>query len=470
MTDLLILSLGVLSYGVLWATTLGAFRPLHLERSGVYILATGLGAGLVLGVGRFVQDGHIYQALALMLAESAYLALVLFLRSVRLELSRRSEVIGSVLVLIMSMLHLTLNLTLQGFWHYAIMAVQILVLFSVLTREAVLVYRKQANGITRMLVILLVLHLTMEAISRGVMGYQLFAYPTPTDSGPIWRQTLLSWAYITFSMGYVVLTATASVLMDAFRSDKFRLEQVVQQIEGRLREKETALMALLLGKAERDKDPGMASLAHELRQPLHSIQLNAEYLTSGKTVSRAEETEILQAILRENQRAANLVQGLRNIFVNRIPPELASMPLSTWLNEWVQAKAPVLHQEKGIILQLSAQSDLKVKAHVAQIEVIVQNLVLNSELAVSRQGRGQIMISLTGLGGQAQLDVIDNGPGIDRQLAEKIFDMGYTTRPEGMGMGLWLSRKIAEMHGGQLSNIPSTVGTHMRLTLPLFTP
>jgi len=271
-------------------------------------------------------------------------------------------------------------------------------------------------------------------------------------------------------MGYVVLTATASVLMDAFRSDKFRLEQVVQQIEGRLREKETALMALLLGKAERDKDPGMASLAHELRQPLHSIQLNAEYLTSGKTVSRAEETEILQAILRENQRAANLVQGLRNIFVNRIPPELASMPLSTWLNEWVQAKAPVLHQEKGIILQLSAQSDLKVKAHVAQIEVIVQNLVLNSELAVSRQGRGQIMISLTGLGGQAQLDVIDNGPGIDRQLAEKIFDMGYTTRPEGMGMGLWLSRKIAEMHGGQLSNIPSTVGTHMRLTLPLFTP
>lgn len=469
MNESLILTLGVLSYTLLWASTLGAFKPLSLERSGIYILVTALGASLVFGVSRFVADGWIFQALGLMLAESAYLALVLFLRSVRLELSRRSEVLGSTLVLVLTMLHLTLNLTLEGVWHYGVMATQILVLFGIATREAVLVYRKRPNGIAKMLVILVTLHLTMEAIARAVMGYQLYAYPDPTAAGPVWQQTLQSWAYITFALGYVVLTATASVLMDAFRSDKFRLEQVVQQVEGRLREKEMALMALLLGHAEREKDPGMASLAHELRQPLQSIQLNTEYLTSGKTMSRAEETEILQAILRENRRAADLVQGLRNIFVNKVPEQLSSMPLSSWLGEWVQARAPALLKDKGIALQLHAQSGLQVKAHAAQVEVILQNLVLNAEQALAGHARGSINLSLVSQGGMAQIDVIDNGPGIDRRLAEKIFEMGYTTRPEGMGMGLWLCRRIAEMHGGRLTPIALAQGTHMRVTLPLHT-
>lgn len=466
MTDLLVLTLGVLSYTALWATTLGAFKPLSIERSGVYILVTGLGAGLVFGMGRFVEDGRLFQALGLMLAESAYLALVLFLRSVRQEFSRRSEVLGSVVVLVLTMVHLTLNLTLQGLWHYGVLAVQILVLFSLALREAVLVYRNRPNGITRMLVILLSLHLALEAVGRAYMGYQFVAHPE--GSGTEWLEVRAAWTYITFSLGYVVLTATASVLMDAFRTDKFRLEQVVQQIEGRLRDKEAALMALLLGHAEKDKDPGMATLAHELRQPLHSIQLNAEYLTSGKTISRAEETEILQTILRENQRAADLVQGLRNIFVNKVPAQLSSMPLSTWLNDWVQARAPGLLKDKGIALQLHAQSGLKIKAHAAQIEVILQNLVLNAEQALAGHPRGSIDLSLISQGKLAQIDVIDNGPGIDRAVAEKIFDMGYTTRSEGMGMGLWLCRRIAEMHGGQLINIPTAQGTHMRLTLPLF--
>jgi len=466
MSDIWGLALGVAFYAVLWAATLGAFKSLSIERSGIYILVTGLGSGLVFGISRFTEDARLIQALGYMLAESAYLALVLFLHSLRVALSRRSEVLASIVVLVLSMVHLVLNLTLQGIWHYGVMTVQLMVLFSLAVREAFLVYRRRPNGITRMLVILLGLHLAMEAIARSYMGYSYFVLPQAGD-GTQWAQLRTAWAYITLPMGYVVLTATASVLMDAFRSDKFRLEKVVQQVEDRLRNKEAAMMALLLGHAERDKDPGMASLAHELRQPLHSIQLSAEYLASGKTANRAEETEVLQIILRENRRAADLVQGLRSIFANKASSQRLSMPLSGWLSDWVHARAPALLKDKGIRLQLDAQPGLVVKAHAAQLEVIVQNLVINAEQALTGCADGSIDVSLTRQGGLAQIDVVDNGSGIDRELAAKIFEMGYTTRAEGMGMGLWLCRRIAEMHGGQLMHIPAAQGTHFRLTLPL---
>lgn len=465
MTDFLTLTIGVLFYAVLWASTLGAFRPLSMERSGIYILVTGLGAGLVFGADRFAYDGMALNALARTLAESAYLALILFLRSVRLPLWRGQEVRGSVLVLLASMLHLTLNIVLTGFTLFGVMAVQIVLLFAWVLRESVLLWRAQPNGMTKMLVVLVALHLTFETVARGAMGYQIFI--DPTGSGANWKETLDAWLWVTFSIGYVVLTATASVLMDAFRTDKFRLEQVVQQIEGRLRDKESALLSLLVSNAEREKDPAVASLAHELRQPLHSIQLNAEYLTSGKTLSRTEEAEILQAILRENRRAAELVHTLRNIFVNKAPEQPSSVALSSWLTDWAQTRAPELLRENSIGLQWHVQANVHVQIQAGQLAVMLQNLLTNAVQALAHQAHGRIDVLLGSHERWAQIDVIDNGPGLAPETAGKVFEMGYTTKDEGMGFGLWLSRRIAQMHGGELVSLPAAQGAHLRITLPL---
>lgn len=465
MTDLLTLMVGVLCYAVLWAFTLGAFRPLSMERSGIYILVTGLGAGLVFGADRFAYDGMALHVLARMLAESAYLALVLFLRSVRLNLSRRQEVLGSVLVLLASLLHLGLNVTLTGLASFGVMAVQIVLLYAWVLREAVLLRRAQPNGMTKMLVILVSLHLTFETVARGAIGYHLLS--DPLGVGAQWQDQLNAWLWVTFSIGYVVLTAVASVLMDAFRTDKFKLEQVVQKVEGRLRDKESALLSLLVSNAEREKDPGVASLAHELRQPLYSIQLNAEYLTSGKSVSRAEEAEILQAILRENRRAAELVQSLRNIFVNKVPELSASLDLSAWLTDWAQAHAPDLRKEHGIALQWHVQADVHVQAQAAQLAVVLQNLLTNAVQALAQQVDGQIDVCLVSHDRWAQIDVIDNGPGLAPGTADQVFDMGFTTKEQGMGFGLWLSQRIAQMHGGELVCMPAAQGAHLRFILPL---
>jgi len=465
MTDGLTLTIGVLFYAVLWASTLGAFRPLSMERSGIYILVTGLGAGLVFGADRFAYDGMALNALAKTLAESAYLALILFLRSVRLPLSRGQEVRGSVLVLLASMLHLTLNVTLTGFTLFAVMAVQIVLLFAWVLRESVLLWRAQPNGMTKMLVVLVALHLTFETVARGSMGYQIFI--DPTGSGANWKETLDAWLWVTFSIGYVVLTATASVLMDAFRTDKFRLEQVVQQVEARLQEKETALLSLLATNAERSNDPSVASLAHELKQPLMAIQLNAEYLTSGKRVSQQEVEQILQAILRENQRAATIVQSVRSLFASKAAQQQSVLHLSSWLADWVNLRALALMEKYDVKLQLHVHAEAVVQINAAQLEIVLQNLLGNAVEALVGRAQGRIDITLKTENNMAVIDVIDNGPGLPKGQHERVFEMNYSTKPQGMGFGLWLSRHITQTHGGQLVAVDSETGAHMRLGLPL---
>lgn len=466
LTNNLTLTLGVLFYAVLWATTLGAFRPLNMERSGVYLLVTGLSAGLVYGAHQlFMRDELVMLSLGKMLAEATYLALVLFLRWVRLRLSRRSEVVGSWAVLVLALVHLTLNLTLQGAWHFWVMAVQLLTLFAWVALESYWLWRVQPSGMTKMLLVLVTLHLLAEFLARSSMAYALYA-----GLQGQWMAILKAWMYVTFSFGYVVLTATAGVLMEAFRSDKFRLETVVQQVEGRLQEKESALLSLLTTNAERTNDPSVASLAHELRQPLTAIQLNAEYLTSGKRVSPQEEAQILQAILRENQRAAAIVQSVRGLFASKTEQQHSVLHLSSWLSDWVQARAPALLDKHGVVLKLHVHAGAAVEINPAQFEIVMQNLLNNAVEVLTGRAQGRIDITLQTLGNMAVIDVQDNGPGVPAGQLEKVFEMNYSTKPQGMGIRLWLSRHIAQTHGGQLVALDSAAGAHMRLSLPWAQP
>lgn len=467
MTDNLLLPLGVLLYVLLWAGTLGAFRPLSMERSGIYLLVTSLAAGLVYGAHPlFPAYEMVLLSLGKMLAESAYLALVLFLRSVRLPITRRSEVLGSCVVLGLSLLHLTLNMTLQGAWHFWIMALQLLTLYGWLTLEAYWLWRAKPGGMTQMLLILMVLHTCAEWMARGFMAYALLG--GELASGAHWQQILNAWIYITFSFGYVVLTATASVLIDAFRSEKHKLEQVVQQVEVQLKEKETALQSMMVAQAERDEDPAVASLAHELKQPLTVIQLNAEYLASGKRLEPNEAEQILQSILRQNQRAAAIVQSVRSLFASKAAQHHQQrLPLSDWLNDWVQQRATQALDQFGVQLSVSAQPGVVVQVNPAQTEIVLKNLVDNAIEALQGQAQARVHVSLKVDNHMAVIDVMDNGPGVPREQLEKVFAMNYSTKPEGMGFGLWLSRRIAQTHGGQLVAVDSTSGAHMRLQLPL---
>lgn len=103
------------------------------------------------------------------------------------------------------------------------------------------------------------------------------------------------------------------------------------------------------------------------------------------------------------------------------------------------------------------------------IQQVVMNLVQNAVDALRGTEAGEIRLRLQpGESGGAQLDVIDNGPGIAEADAVRIFDPFYTTKPvgQGTGLGLSISHKIAEEHGGELRVMPSDTGAWFRLTLP----
>lgn len=225
-------------------------------------------------------------------------------------------------------------------------------------------------------------------------------------------------------------------------------------------------MTLLASNAAREAQPQLASLAHELRQPLGSIQLNAEYLASGERLSREEESQVLQEILRENHRAVAIVQGLRSLFMDKAP-EQSRLDLSDFLARWIEQRTPILQQQFGVRLQWLAQAHVVVQASKVHLEMVLQNLVNNAVEALAEQGGGTIDISLVAHDKLVLIDVLDDGPGLPQELHEKVFEMNYSTKTQGMGLGLWLSRRIAQMHRGHLACIAHHKGTRMRLSLPL---
>ena len=92
--------------------------------------------------------------------------------------------------------------------------------------------------------------------------------------------------------------------------------------------------------------------------------------------------------------------------------------------------------------------------------------IKNAVEALANRSDGEIVLTLSVQGRWVQIEVADNGSGIAPALQDQIFEMIFTTKSHGMGIGLWLSRRIAQTHGGDLACVSSPRGARMRLTLP----
>jgi signal transduction histidine kinase len=462
----LVLPVTVLGFVSLCFLTAGIGQRLSLERSGIFLFLTSLFTALFYGAYRLGDESLALGSLAKMLGEANYAFLVLFIRAQRKVLPRSSEIRGGQAVLVVSLLHLTCNMTLTGLWQMSVMTLQVLVLIGWVALEAWWLWRSQPHAMRLLLAVLVAGHWLSELIGRSTLLYRVAMGSMALDA-PGWTDAMLDWMWVTFFLGFMAQLATAGVVAQALRQDKMRLEQMVSQVEGMLQEKTQMVMKLLASNAAQDAEPQLASLAHELRQPLGAIQLNAEYLASDQRLSREEESQVLQDILRENRRAAAIVQGVRNLFMDKTPLQTA-VNLSQLLSHWVTQQMQVL-QPTGVqlFLDMQAQTDVWVLGTPVQLEMVLQNLVNNAAEELTAQSAGVIVIKMTTHDRLVMVDVADNGPGLPQALHEKVFEMSYSTKTHGMGLGLWLSRRIAQMHRGDLTCIPCPEGTCMRLALPL---
>ena len=214
----------------------------------------------------------------------------------------------------------------------------------------------------------------------------------------------------------------------------------------------------------------MAAIVHEINQPLTGVISNAgtsmRYLSANNTQAAAE---YLQLVVRDAQRTHELVSRVRAM-ARKAPLEWKLLDINAAVSDVVALVEPKLTSH-NVRLQLDLADGLpRVLGNRIQLQQIILNLLTNAAEAMDAiNDRERIVVIASSMSddGRIVVDVRDDGPGVNEQDRERIFDPFYTTKQNGTGMGLAICRSIAEAHGGDLravSDAPS--GADFRLTLP----
>jgi signal transduction histidine kinase len=214
-----------------------------------------------------------------------------------------------------------------------------------------------------------------------------------------------------------------------------------------------------------------ATITHEINQPLGSILINTE---SAESILRSaspdlnELKEILVDIRRDDERATDVIRRLRSL-LKRTPFEARIIDLNATVKEAVDLLAPVMKQRNIAIQTRWSSGPLLVNADPIQIQQVVINLVRNGSDAISESAAAErvIDISTSKRGGSAELLVADSGGGIPADSLGKLFDPFFSTRKEGMGMGLSIVQTIVEAHEGTISAENVNRGATFRVKLPI---
>jgi signal transduction histidine kinase len=231
----------------------------------------------------------------------------------------------------------------------------------------------------------------------------------------------------------------------------------------------------LLAHASRVGTAGeMASaIAHEVNQPLTAIATYAQAALRNAQVQPGTPPaviESLQGIAEQAARAAAITRRLRG-YLRNSEPENRRVDL----NDLAEHAFALLHVEaidRRVTLQLDLCPDpLPAELDAVQIEQALLNLLRNAVEAAHATPQAQVVLATRRDGREAQFEVRDNGPGVAPDAATRIFEAFFTTKAQGMGIGLALSRSIAEAYGGSLAlDAAHEGGARFVLRVPLAAP
>jgi PAS domain S-box-containing protein len=225
-----------------------------------------------------------------------------------------------------------------------------------------------------------------------------------------------------------------------------------------------------LEKAARHVNEFIATLAHELRNPLAPIRAAVQVM--AKAPAGAQET-LRQTIERQSAQLARIVDDMVDIArITRgaVTIEHAPVELAEVARRAVEAAAPLIEAARHE-LEVDLAPGVVVDGDVNRLTQLATNL-LNNAARYTPEG-GHIAVKVSAEGGEALLRVRDDGRGIEPDLLERIFDMFVQGRTPlkrmagGLGIGLALSRKIAELHGGALEAASEGPGKGSEFTLRL---
>jgi len=214
-----------------------------------------------------------------------------------------------------------------------------------------------------------------------------------------------------------------------------------------------------------------ASIAHEINQPLAAVVANANACfrwLANPTPNLSEARDAISRIVRDGNRASDVIGRIRAL-VKKGDTEKTLLDI----NEAIQEVVSLTHseiQKSGVVLKMKLAAGLpRILGDRIQLQQVILNLVMNgieAMNAVTDRPREILIRSCQHETDKVLVAVQDSGIGIDGQNLQKIFNAFYTTKSQGMGMGLAISRSIVENHGGRLWAVPNDgPGTTFQFTL-----
>jgi signal transduction histidine kinase len=212
-----------------------------------------------------------------------------------------------------------------------------------------------------------------------------------------------------------------------------------------------------------------STVAHEIRNPLNAIAMSAKRLkrefvdtAAIPDEDRSEVEELIGVLEGETQRANQKIQQFLDY---ARPPRVAPRPTNLGeLAGTVADGARALGQSRGVIVEaeVSAASDAAVDPE--QIRQVLDNLVRNA-IEATPEG-GHVMVTVRNRGDVYEIEVADTGEGISPKDLPRVFDLYFTTKAEGTGVGLAVSQQIVTAHGGTIE-VDSHPGEGTRMTVKI---
>ncbi len=213
-----------------------------------------------------------------------------------------------------------------------------------------------------------------------------------------------------------------------------------------------------------------ATVAHEVRNPLNAIAMSAQRLRREvfddlvpERPDLIDSADLVGVIQQEARRIDDIV---RQFLEFARPPRLA--PRAVDLRDFLQSAgeaARALAASRGVALDVDAARAGEAEADPGQLRQVLDNLLRNAIEATPPGGR--VLLTGTSSGRGHAIEVRDTGAGIPPDVLPRVFDLYFTTKPEGTGVGLAVSQQIVSAHGGTIEvESPAGQGTTMRVRLP----
>ena len=215
-----------------------------------------------------------------------------------------------------------------------------------------------------------------------------------------------------------------------------------------------------------------ASIAHEINQPLGAILTNAETadaILNSPSPDIAELKDIVKDILQDDRRASEVIRRMRSL-LKKAPFELKNIDLNDVVRETIEFLSALAVARKVELVSVIIPDALPILGDRIQLQQVILNLVVNGIDAMKDTPSENRIISIrtSRVENFAQLSVSDRGPGIPEDKLKEVFEPFFTSKAEGMGMGLSIARTIIEAHHGLISaKNRDHGGASFRIRLPL---